>query len=99
MTVSTVTGGRAMARYNSEFMSRHREKRFFGLICVCLVILAGGAVALTSWDGLLIDSSGKPVPGAVVRLHSTVGTPFETRSDTPYDPTIERPSTGDEPWE
>src|SRR5689334_19666638 len=62
-----------MARYNSEFMSRHREKRFFGLICVCLMMLAGGAVGLTSWDGLLIDSSGKPVAGAVVRLHSTSG--------------------------
>ena len=62
-----------MARYNSEFMSRHREKRFFGLICVCLMMLVGGAVGLTSWDGLLIDSSGKPVAGAVVRLHSVSG--------------------------
>jgi len=54
-------------------MFTHREKRFSGLICVCLITLAAGAMALTSWDGLLLDSSGKPVGGAVVRLHSADG--------------------------
>ncbi len=66
-----------MARYNSEFMFRPREKRFFGLVSVCLIMLAAAAVALTSWDGLLIDSSGKPVAGAVVRLHSPGGRDYQ----------------------
>ena len=53
-------------------MPRDWKKRFFGLLAVFL--LAGASAALaTSWNGQLTDSSGKPVAGAVVRLHAMSG--------------------------
>src|SRR5579872_2169428 len=53
-------------------MSVNREKRFFGLLGVCLLVGVSLASA-ASWNGKLTDSSEKPVAGAVVRLHATSG--------------------------
>src|SRR5690348_16210063 len=35
-----------------------------------IAALSGPGFALTSWSGVLSDSAGKPVAGAVIRLHS-----------------------------
>jgi carboxypeptidase family protein len=43
------------------------------LSAILLVSLTAGAVSGASWNGVLLDSSGKPVTEAVVTLHSAAG--------------------------
>jgi hypothetical protein len=43
------------------------------LSAILLVSLTAGAVSGASWNGVLLDSSGKPVAEAVVKLHSAGG--------------------------
>jgi len=51
-------------------MFAYQKKRFFCIVGLCFLVLAGEVLALGSRNGLLTDSSGNPVAGAVVRLYS-----------------------------
>src|SRR5579864_9464607 len=51
-------------------MFGYQKKRFFCIVGLCFLVLAGEVLALGSRNGLLTDSSGNPVAGAVVRLYS-----------------------------
>src|SRR5579863_887935 len=39
------------------------------------------ALAAASWSGVLTDESGKPISGAVVHLHSTLGRDFTATTE------------------
>ena len=60
-------------RYNSRFMSRDLRTRS-RLLCFLVVLFAvrfAQALSGVPWNGVLVDSSGKPVASAVVSLHSS----------------------------
>ena len=59
--------------YNLPFMPVAIENRFCRYCLPAVLILVGTAVAASgaSWNGALSDSAGKPVSGAVIRLHSS----------------------------
>ena len=42
-------------------------------VLLLLTALSAHGLAITSWNGILSDSAGKPVAGAVIRLHSPSG--------------------------
>jgi hypothetical protein len=62
-----------MRRYNFRAMRIGPGNRIC-ILCLSMVLLAAtvfASVSDTSWSGVLTDASGKPVAGAVVRLHSS----------------------------
>src|SRR5579859_8084837 len=63
----------AGATYNSPFMFMALGNRISTWCLVALVLTASAASAASgaSWNGVLVDSSGKPVAEAVVKLHPT----------------------------
>src|SRR5438105_10187514 len=48
------------------------QSRFCSMCLVLILLTVGAAAALsgTSWVGVLTDSVGKPVGGAIIKLHS-----------------------------
>src|SRR5271169_2587091 len=40
------------------------------LIGILLTAMAAGAVSAATWNGVLSDAAGKPIAGAIVKLHS-----------------------------
>jgi len=64
-------------------MSKERKERFLCLLGVGLLVGVSVASA-ASWNGQLTDRSGKPVAGAVVRLHATSGR-YEYQATTAVD--------------
>src|SRR5579859_6737190 len=61
-----------VARYNSGFMFCHLKNRFSALYVISLLLTLQAAVALSgsSWMGTLTYTNGKPVPAALIKLHS-----------------------------
>jgi hypothetical protein len=62
-----------MRRYNFRAMLIGPKNRIH-ILCLSVVLLAAevaAAISGTSWSGVLTDAPGKPVAGAVVRLHSS----------------------------
>jgi hypothetical protein len=55
------------------FGSPRRRIRALFLSAILLGSLTAEAVSGASWNGVLLDSSGKPVAEAVVKLHPTGG--------------------------
>ncbi len=61
----------------------HLNRQIRALFCSLFFVafVTAQAFAVTSWDGVLRDSGGKPVAGAVVKLHSPSGQ-LDYTSDT-----------------
>jgi hypothetical protein len=56
-----------------RLMSNSPRSRFRALFLSAILVasLTAGAVSEASWNGVLLDSSGKPAAEAAVKLHST----------------------------
>ena len=59
--------------YNSLQCSSVSGKPLYTLCLIALLVPVAGAVALSSWRGVLRDDGGKPVSAATVKLTSTTG--------------------------
>ena len=59
-------------RYNHGFMLSALPRCFRSTLLLTLVLATSSAFAVpgTSWTGTLTDKAGKPVAGAIIRLHS-----------------------------
>ena len=59
-------------RYNHGFMLSALPRCFRSTLLLTLVLATSSAFAVpgTSWTGILTDEAGKPVAGAIIRLHS-----------------------------
>ncbi|HLO05894.1 MAG TPA: carboxypeptidase-like regulatory domain-containing protein, partial [Terriglobales bacterium] len=54
-------------------MSFRLGKFLYTLCLIALLVPVAGAVALSSWRGVLRDSGGKPISAATVKLTSSTG--------------------------
>ncbi len=55
------------------FLGAGNRIRIFWVMAVLFAAPVAGAVSGSSWNGVLSDGSGKPVAGAVVKMHSAGG--------------------------